>query len=82
MQFGVKTEFAKTPLATFPMEKVAATPKFVLSASNTSSNNGVVWRFPYNGALSAMVVNRLLKSGAKVSWVCILARAAANSAST
>ena len=31
MQFGVKTEFAKTPLATFPMEKVAATPKFVLA---------------------------------------------------
>ena len=30
MQFGVKTEFANTPLATFPMEKVAATPKFVL----------------------------------------------------
>jgi hypothetical protein len=63
MQFGVKTEFAKTPLATFPMEKVAATPKFVLSATN----GGGAWRFPYNGALSAMVVNRLLKSGAKVS---------------
>ena len=25
------------------------------------------WRFPYNGALSAMVVNRLLQGGAKVS---------------
>ena len=33
MQFGVKTEFAKTPLATFPMDKVAATPRFVLSAT-------------------------------------------------
>ena len=28
MQFGVKTEFAKTPLATFPMDKVAATPRY------------------------------------------------------
>jgi hypothetical protein len=62
MQFGVKTEFAKTPLAAFPMEKVPATPKFVLAAS---SGNGA-WRFPYNGSISAMVVNRLLKGGAKV----------------
>jgi hypothetical protein len=63
MQFGVKTEFAKTPLATFPMDKVAATPRFVLSATSA----GGAWRFPYNGALSALVVNRLLKGGAKVS---------------
>jgi hypothetical protein len=63
MQFGVKTEFAKTPLAAFPMEKVAATPRFFLSVSN----GGGAWRFPYNGAVSAMVVNRLLKGGAKVS---------------
>lgn len=63
MQFGVKTEFAKTPLAAFPMDKLAATPKFVLTAS---SGNGA-WRFRYNGAVSAMLVNRLLKGGAKVS---------------
>jgi zinc carboxypeptidase len=63
MQFGVKTEFAKTPLAAFPMDKVTATPRYVLSASSS----GGAWRFPYNGALSAMVVNRLLKGGAKVS---------------
>ena len=63
MQFGVSTEFAKTPLATFPMEKLASTPKFTLSASNVSGT----WRFPYNGATSAMVVNRLLKGGAKLS---------------
>jgi hypothetical protein len=29
--------------------------------------SGNSWRFPYNGALSARVVNRLLKGGAKVS---------------
>ena len=48
MQFGVKTEFAKTPLAgRSRMEKVAATPRYVLAASNA----GGAWRFPYNGAV-------------------------------
>ncbi|HWC97122.1 MAG TPA: M14 metallopeptidase family protein [Candidatus Sulfopaludibacter sp.] len=64
MQFGVKTDMAKTPLsASLPIERVAATPKFTL----TASNSGGAWRFPYNGAQSALVVNRLLKNGAKVS---------------
>lgn len=64
MQFGVKTEFARTALpAALPLERLQAKPKFVLDATNT----GGTWRFPYNGALSAMVVNRLLQSGAKVS---------------
>jgi hypothetical protein len=64
MQFGVKTVFAKTPLpGTLTLEKLAATPKPVLSA--VASGN--LWRFPYNGATSALVVNRLLKGGAKVS---------------
>jgi hypothetical protein len=65
MQFGVKTEFAKSPLpGTLTLEKLTATPKMVLTASSTGAN---AWRFPYNGATSAMVVNRLLKAGAKVS---------------
>jgi hypothetical protein len=65
MQFGVKTEFAKSPLpGTLTLEKVAATPKPVLSVSASGPNG---WRFPYNGATSAMLVNRLLKAGAKVS---------------
>jgi zinc carboxypeptidase len=65
MQFGVKTEFAKSPLpGTLTLEKVAATPKPVLSVSASGPNG---WRFPYNGAASAMLVNRLLKGGAKVS---------------
>jgi hypothetical protein len=64
MQFGVKTEFAKSPLpGTLTLEKIAATPKPVLRALNS----GNLWRFPYNGATSAMVINRLLKAGAKVS---------------
>jgi hypothetical protein len=64
MQFGVKTEFAKTALAgELAIEKLTAKPKYALAA--VSSNGS--WRFPYNGALSGMVVNRLLKGGAKVS---------------
>src|SRR5215831_17102243 len=65
MQFGVKTEFARTPLPeSLALEELTATPKYVLAAAGAGSNT---WRFPYNGALSAMVVNRLLKGGAKVS---------------
>ena len=65
MQFGVKTEFARTPLPeSLALEELTATPKFVLAVAGAGSNT---WRFPYNGALSAMVVNRLLKGGAKVS---------------
>ncbi|HJZ99116.1 MAG TPA: M14 family zinc carboxypeptidase [Candidatus Solibacter sp.] len=65
MQFGVKTEFAKSALpGTLTLEKLPAAPKFVLTASNAGANT---WRFPYNGATSAMLVNRLLKAGAKVS---------------
>lgn len=65
MQFGVKTEFAKGPLpGTLTLEKVAATPKLVLAVANAGAGS---WRFPYNGANSALVVNRLLKAGAKVS---------------
>src|SRR5262249_54446670 len=64
MQFGVTTEFAKTPLANdLAMEKITARPKYTLTAVNA---NGA-WGFPYNGARSGLVVNRLLKSGAKVS---------------
>jgi len=64
MQFGVKTEFAKSPLdSSLALRKLTSTPKYPLQATNT----GGAWRFPYNGALSALVMNRLLKGGAKVS---------------
>jgi len=64
MQFGVKTEFAKSALdGSLALEKLTATPRYTLSASSS----GGAWRFPYNGASAAMVVNRLLKGGSKVS---------------
>jgi hypothetical protein len=64
MQFGVKTEFAKKELpADLALEPVTATPKLAISVS---SDKGT-FRFPYNGASSARVLNRLLKSGARVS---------------
>ena len=64
MQFGVKTDFAKSALAAnLALEKVATTPKYTLSAVNAAG----VWQFPYNGATSALVVNRLLQGGAQVS---------------
>ncbi len=64
LQFGVKTVFAKTALpASLALEPVRTTPKFVL----TAEKGGSLWTFPYTGAESAGIVNRLLKEGAKVS---------------
>ena len=63
MQFGVKTEFVKTPIAAFSMERIASTARFVRSAGDGNRS----WRFPYSGAFSAMLVNRLLKGGAKLT---------------
>jgi len=65
LQFGVKTVYAKTALANdIQLEKVPVTPKYVFSAEKTKGG----WTFAYNGAESAVVVNRLLKNGAKVSF--------------
>src|SRR5215471_13002152 len=65
MQFGVKTEFAKSPLpGTLTLNKVATTPKLALGVAEAGPN---MWQFPYNGASSAIVVNRLLQAGAQVS---------------
>ena len=65
MQFGVKTEFAHSALPdSLAMEKISVTPKYVLHTASTGSNS---WLFEYNGAVSAMLVNRLLKGGAKVT---------------
>src|ERR1700759_1761302 len=64
MPFGVHTEFAKTALAgDLALEKITQKPRYTLAAVTA----GGTWRFPYNGALSAKVVNRLLQAGAKVS---------------
>src|SRR5262249_29166549 len=60
MQFGVKTESAKTALdPSLALDPITATPKFAITAANTGGS----WRFPYNGANSAMLINRLLKAG-------------------
>lgn len=60
MQFGVKSDFAKTALpATLALDKLTARPKLELRADGMS--------FPYDGATSALVLNRLLKAGARVT---------------
>ena len=64
MQFGVKTIFAKSALPPdLPLIPLKTAPKFVLDVEKTSS----AFRFPYTGAESAVVVNRLLREGAKVN---------------
>jgi hypothetical protein len=66
MQFGVKTVFAKTPLPDgLALEKVNRPQSLVLGALSSANS----WSFPYTGAESALVVNRLLKQGAKVNLV-------------
>ncbi len=63
MQFGVKTEFAKTALdGKLEMERIAAPLQPTLAAAQTGGN----WSFPYNGATSALLINRLLKAGVSV----------------
>ena len=65
MQFGVKTVFAATPLpGDLALEAVNSRPSLVLEASSTAHG----WSFSYTGAESAVVVNRLLKGGAKVNF--------------
>ncbi|MGH9559000.1 MAG: M14 family zinc carboxypeptidase [Bryobacteraceae bacterium] len=65
LQFGVKTVFAKTPLPVdLALDPVNRDPGLVLSAEK----NGNSWNFAYTGAESAVVVNRLLKAGAKLSF--------------
>jgi len=60
MQFGVKTVFAKTALPKdLALETVSTTPK-PIDPTGTS--------FSYVGAEGALEVNRLLKTGAKISF--------------
>ena len=63
MQFGVKTEFAKSSLPEgLVLQRVMEPPKYDWRRRMAGGS----WRFPYSGAMSAMVVNRLLKGGASV----------------
>ncbi len=66
MQFGVTTVFAREPLPDrLALDLVTTKTNYVLAAEK----NGAMIRFPYSGAESAVVVNRLLKSDARVSMV-------------
>lgn|SRR5579871_31558 len=66
MQFGVKTVFAHEPLPDdLELERINAKSNYVFAAERS----GAVIRFPYSGAKSAVLVNRLLKADAKVSVV-------------
>ncbi|HEU5452465.1 MAG TPA: M14 metallopeptidase family protein [Terriglobales bacterium] len=64
MQFGVKTDFAHTPLSKdLNLTELKQTPAFTLAVDKP----GADYRFPYTGAESNVVINRLLKDGAKVT---------------
>ena len=64
MQFGVKTVFAREPLPNgLGLDLITSAPPYTLAAER----NGQTIRFPYAGAQSAVVMNRLLKRGARVS---------------
>ena len=66
LQFGVETPFAKTPLSkNLDLEKVIATPKLPLTAATSANGEYLVL---YDGATSALVLNRLLKNGAHVQF--------------
>jgi hypothetical protein len=64
MQFGVKTVFAHEPLPEgLALDRVNGKSDYVFAAERSGS----MIRFPYTGAESAVVVNRLLKGEARVS---------------
>lgn len=64
-QFGVRTVFAHEPLpADLPLEPVQK-QNYVLDVAHNGGN----LRFRYAGASDAVVMNRLLKSGAKVTLI-------------
>jgi Zinc carboxypeptidase len=65
-QFGVRTVFAHEPLpAGLPLEPVTLKQNYVLALERS----GADFRFPYSGARSAVVVNRLLKAGVKLTMI-------------
>lgn len=64
MQFGVDTPFAKTPLSQdLQLEKLTATPKLPLTTATGGNGEHLVL---YDGATSALVLNRLLSNGTHV----------------
>jgi hypothetical protein len=66
LQFGVDAPLAKTPLSKdLQLEKLDATPKLPLTSAETSNGEHLI---RYDGATSALVLNRLLKNGAHVQF--------------
>ncbi len=66
MQMGVETVFAIKPLPdSLKLEKLSSTPKFQLSLAKEGKS---AVSFDYRGAESAVLVNRLLKTGATVAF--------------
>ncbi len=64
MQMGVRTAFVSDPLpASLPLTRVTAEPR----TPGEVRGAGSVFTFPYEGADSAIVVNRLLQDGAAVT---------------
>lgn len=65
LQFGVETIYAKSALPSdLKLSKVESLPKYTLQVSAAKGGTLIA----YKGAEEALVINRLLKSGAKVSF--------------
>ncbi len=65
-QFGVRSVFAHEPLpADLSLDPVPQKQNYTLAVERTGGN----LRFPYDGARSAVVVNRLLKAGSRVTLI-------------
>jgi hypothetical protein len=66
MLLGVETVFAKTrvPSSTAQLQKISESPK----PTGDVSGNGSRYAFDYKGADTAIVINRLLKDGARVTF--------------
>ena len=65
-QFGVKTVFAHEPL---PNDLLLDSATLKLNYELNVERSGDSLRFPYDGARSAVVVNRLLKAGVRLTMV-------------
>ena len=64
MLLGVDTVFVKNALPAFKMTRVEGLPKI----TGEVSGSGTRFAFDYNGADSAIAINRLLKDGARVAF--------------
>jgi hypothetical protein len=64
MQFGVHVDFIRAPLpGSLRLARLEGVPKI----GGRLAGNGTEFTFPYKGADTAIVINRLLKDGARVA---------------